>query len=63
MARDILTVPISTIASETALSVGGRVLRDYQNRLSPQMVKALMISRDHMHALTRRQNFSENERI
>ncbi|KAL7185760.1 hypothetical protein ACSBR2_027678 [Camellia fascicularis] len=61
MARDILTVPISTVVSEIAFSASGRVLSDYRNRFSPQMVEALMISRVHMHALTRRQNYSENE--
>ena len=60
MAHDILTVHISTVASEIAFSTGRWMLSDYRNRLSPEMVEALMISRDHMHALTRRQNFSEN---
>ena len=63
MARDILIVSISTVVSETAFSAGGRVLSDYWSRLSPQMVDTVMISRDHMHALTIRQNYSENERI
>ena len=61
MARDILAVPIFTVASETAFSAGGQVLSDYRSRLSPEMVEALVISRDHVHALTRRQNYSENE--
>ena len=63
MTCDILTIHISTIASETTFSAGGRVLSDYQSKLSPQMVEVLIISRDHMHAFTKRQNYSENERI
>ncbi|KAF5934672.1 hypothetical protein HYC85_030843 [Camellia sinensis] len=63
MARDILTVHISIVASEIAFSAGGRVFSDYRSKLSSEMVEALIISRDHMHALTRRQNYSEKERI
>ena len=61
MTRDMLTVLISIVASETTFSASGRMLSDYRSRLSLEMVEALMISRDHMHALTRRQNFSEKE--
>ena len=63
MAHDILTVHISTVASEIAFSTDERVLSDCRSRLSLQMVEALMISIDHMRVLTRRQNYSENDRI
>ena len=63
MTHDILTVFIPKVAFKTIFSVSGQVLSDYRNRLSPQMVETLMISRDHMHALTRKQNYSENEII
>ena len=61
MTCDILTISISTVALESTFCTGGRVLSDYRSRLSPEMAEALMISRDHMHALTRKQNYSENE--
>ncbi|CAL5444540.1 unnamed protein product [Camellia sinensis] len=53
----------STVASEIAFSAGGRVFSDYRSKLSSEMVEALIISRDHMHALTRRQNYSEKKQI
>ncbi|GJR07017.1 zinc finger BED domain-containing protein RICESLEEPER 2 [Tanacetum coccineum] len=42
MAKDILSIQISTVASESAFSTSGRVLDPYRNALSTQIVEALI---------------------
>ncbi|KAF7821910.1 zinc finger BED domain-containing protein RICESLEEPER 2-like [Senna tora] len=46
IARDFLAIPISTVASESAFSTGGRVLSPHRSRLNPNTVEALMCSQD-----------------
>ncbi|XP_075492601.1 uncharacterized protein LOC142530666 [Primulina tabacum] len=46
MTRDILSVPISTVASESAFSTGGRILDQYRSAMKPDVVEALVCCRD-----------------
>ncbi|CAN1790190.1 Putative AC transposase [Linum perenne] len=46
MARDILEISISTVASESAFSTSGRVLNDFRTSLSPQVVEAVICCED-----------------
>ncbi|TXG69465.1 hypothetical protein EZV62_004400 [Acer yangbiense] len=42
IAKDIFTIPMSTVASESAFSTGGRVLDSFRSSLSPKMVEILI---------------------
>ena len=46
LARDVLAIPISTVASESAFSTGGRVLDDFRTSLTPFMVEATICTQD-----------------
>uniref|UniRef100_A0A803LEN3 HAT C-terminal dimerisation domain-containing protein n=1 Tax=Chenopodium quinoa TaxID=63459 RepID=A0A803LEN3_CHEQI len=48
MARDVLAIPVSTVASESAFSTGGRVLDVFRSSLSSHMVEALICAQDSM---------------
>ncbi|XP_055961910.1 zinc finger BED domain-containing protein RICESLEEPER 2-like [Mercurialis annua] len=50
MARDILVVPISTVASESAFSTSGRVLDCFRSSLTPRLVEALVCTQDWLRA-------------
>ncbi|CAO2830618.1 unnamed protein product [Amaranthus hypochondriacus] len=46
MARDVLAIPVSSVASESAFSTGGRVLDQFRTSLTPRMVEALICCQD-----------------
>ncbi|KAL4574452.1 hypothetical protein LXL04_021284 [Taraxacum kok-saghyz] len=46
MARDVLAIPVSSVASESAFSTGGRILDSFRTSLTPRMVEALVCTQD-----------------
>ncbi|XP_031099897.1 zinc finger BED domain-containing protein RICESLEEPER 2-like [Ipomoea triloba] len=46
LARGVLAIPISTVASESAFSTSGRVLDPFRSSLTPKIVKALVCTQD-----------------
>uniref|UniRef100_A0A803N4L0 Transposase n=1 Tax=Chenopodium quinoa TaxID=63459 RepID=A0A803N4L0_CHEQI len=50
MACDILAIPLSTVASESAFSTGGRTLDPFRSSLTPKMVQALLCTQDWLRA-------------
>ena len=61
MARDILTVQASTVASESAFSFSGRVLNERRSRLNPQSLEVCICYKDHLDAEKRRQDVVSSE--
>jgi len=46
MARDIMSVPVSTVSSELYLSLIGRIIEEQQQHLLPETVEMLACIKD-----------------
>ena len=46
IARDLLAVPASAVASESAFSTGKKIISDHRSSLAPEMVEALICTQD-----------------
>ncbi|XP_030963976.1 zinc finger BED domain-containing protein RICESLEEPER 2-like [Quercus lobata] len=46
IARDILAIPVTTIASESAFSTSGRLLSTHRSRLHPKSIEAMMCAQN-----------------
>jgi len=46
MAHDFLAIPLSTVPSESAFSLGGRILGESRSSLTPEMLEALVCGKD-----------------
>jgi hypothetical protein len=42
IARDVLAIPVTSVASESAFSTSGRIISPHHSRLAPSMIEALM---------------------
>ena len=63
LARDILTIPVSTVSSESAFSTVGRIIEDRRTSLTPEMVEVLTCLKDWEHADKRMQYTVEDQEI
>ena len=61
LARDVLTVPVSTVSSESAFSLSGRIIEERRTSLSNEMVEVLMTVKDWEQAESRLQHTADNK--
>ena len=57
IAKDVLEIHVSTVASEFAFSAGGRVVYAFRSSLTPTMVEALIYSQQWLKATGMDENY------
>ena len=60
LAKDVLTVPVSTISSESTFSLTGRIIEERRRQLKPEMVEMLTCIKDWEAADERAQHMVED---
>ncbi|KAM3307761.1 hypothetical protein P3S67_009505 [Capsicum chacoense] len=60
MARDVLAIPISSVASECAFSTGGRVIDPFRSSLTPKLVQSLICLQDWLRSESNPVNIEED---
>ncbi|KAI7933587.1 hypothetical protein MJO28_017586 [Puccinia striiformis f. sp. tritici] len=54
LAKALLMIPLTSVASESAFSTGGRVIEEHRSRLNDETVEALICAQDWMLAPSRK---------
>ncbi|KAH7834817.1 hypothetical protein Vadar_019998 [Vaccinium darrowii] len=63
MARDLLAIPVSTVASESTFSIGRRVISPFRSSLKPNTVQALICLQDWMRAQNREEKLQSSSKV
>ena len=63
MAKDILTVPVSTISLESTFSMTSRIIEERRRKLKPKMVEMLTCIKDSEVVKARLQHNVEDEEL
>ncbi|XP_074266880.1 zinc finger BED domain-containing protein RICESLEEPER 2-like [Silene latifolia] len=66
MARDVLSVPITTVALEATFSAGGRVIDPYRASLAPETAEVLLCAGDWcraLHGVKKKQKVTKEESV
>lgn len=63
LARDVLSVPVSSTSSESAFSLTGRILEERRTSLTPGMVRTLMAVKDGEQAKRRAQHTADKKEL
>ncbi|KAK3183589.1 hypothetical protein Dsin_030875 [Dipteronia sinensis] len=61
LARDVLVIPVSTVSSEQAFSMSGRIIEPRRSCLTLEMVEILTCVQDYEHSRKRLQNETVDE--
>ena len=63
MVRDIISVPVSTVFSESCFSLTGRIIEERRRRLSPETVEMLTCLKDWELGEKREQHAVDNQEL